>query len=329
MQAMVLEKAGQPLILKEIPLPVPGTGQVLVKVLACGVCRTDLHIVDGELNRPILPLVPGHEIVGQVIETGPQVTDLRIGDIIGIPWLAHTCGKCKYCKSGKENLCDNAEFTGYTVNGGYAEYTVARAAYCFRLPSSYTGPEAAPLLCAGLIGFRSYRMADATAKNIGLYGFGAAAHILIQVAAGQGKKVFAFTRPGDARGQAFAMELGAAWAGGSDEQPPEKLDAAIIFAPAGELVPLALKATDKGGQVICGGIHMSPIPGFGYNLLWEERMIRSVTNLTRHDGHDFFNLLRQIPVHTQTQFFKLADANEALNSLRNGSIKGAAVLLMD
>ncbi|WP_299512738.1 zinc-dependent alcohol dehydrogenase family protein [Mucilaginibacter sp.] len=326
---MILEKAGQPLTLKEIPLPVPAAGQVLVQVLACGVCRTDLHIIDGELNHPKLPLVPGHEIVGRVAEIGQQVGELKIGDIVGIPWLAYTCGQCHYCQSGKENLCENAEFTGYTVNGGYAEYMVAYAAYCFRLPPDYTGPGAAPLLCAGLIGFRSYRMADADAKNIGLYGFGAAAHILIQVAVAQGKKLFAFTRPGDTKGQAFAIKLGAAWAGGSDESPPEKLDTAIIFAPAGELIPLALKATDKGGRVICGGIHMSAIPSFSYDLLWEERMIRSVANLTRQDGHDFFALLQHIPVHTQTRFFKLAEANEALDQLRNSKIKGAAVLVMD
>jgi propanol-preferring alcohol dehydrogenase len=329
MRAMVLEKAGEPLTLKIIPLPRPAAGQVLVKVRACGVCRTDLHIVDGELNHPKLPLVPGHEIVGQVAATGEQVTRLGVGDRIGVPWLAYTCGSCKYCLNGRENLCEHAEFTGYTLDGGYAEYMVAHAAYCFKLPPDHTGPEAAPLLCAGLIGFRSYRMAESSARNIGLYGFGAAAHILIQVAVRQGKQVFAFTRPGDTMGQVFARSLGAAWAGGSDGEPPEKLDAAILFAPAGELVPLALKVTDKGGQVICGGIHMSAIPGFAYDLLWEERVIRSVANLTRQDGRDFFELLQHIPVQTQTKFFKLEEANLALDQLRSGAIKGAAVLVMD
>jgi propanol-preferring alcohol dehydrogenase len=267
--------------------------------------------------------------VGRVAGTGTHVTNLQTGDIIGIPWLAYTCGKCSYCLAGKENLCENAEFTGYTINGGYAEYMVARSAYCFKLPAAHNRPEAAPLLCAGLIGFRSYRMAENNCKNIGLYGFGAAAHILIQVAVQQDKKVFAFTRPGDTRGQAFSRELGAAWAGGSDETSPEKLDAAIIFAPVGDLVPLALKAIRKGGAVICGGIHMSDIPGFPYQLLWEERLIRSVANLTRQDGHDFFDLLQHMRIHTQTEFFQLKDANTALEQLRDGKIKGAAVLVMD
>jgi alcohol dehydrogenase, propanol-preferring len=327
MSAMVLEKPREPLILKKVPVPTPSENQVLVKVIACGVCRTDLHIADGELTQPCLPLIPGHEIVGQVIEKGSGVTDTKIGDIIGIPWLGYTCGHCKYCKSGKENLCENAEFTGYTINGGYAEYTVANSAYCFHLPPEHSGAEAAPLLCAGLIGYRSYRMADPQAKNIGMYGFGAAAHILTQVSVGQGKKVFAFTRPGDTVSQQFALQLGAVWAGDTSQEPPEKLDAAILFAPAGGLIPKALAVTDKGGSVICGGIHMSDVPSFAYDLLWQERIIRSVANLTRNDGHVFFETLKNIPVRTETKFFKLQDANTALDKLRKGGIKGAAVLI--
>lgn len=328
MQAMVFEKAGTALVFKELSRPEPSAEQVLIKVIACGVCRTDLHIIDGELKHPNLPLVIGHEVIGKVVKAGEAVSRLKPGDMVGVPWLAYACGHCKYCKSGKENLCENAEFTGYTVNGGYAEYMVANAAYSFRLPDNYAGAEAAPLLCAGLIGFRSYRMADENSKNIGLYGFGAAASILVQVAVQQGKKVFAFTRPGDTTGQDFAKNLGAYWAGGTDEQAPEKLDAAILFAPAGELVPLALRAVDKGGHVICGGIHMSDIPAFSYDLLWEERVLQSVANLTRKDGTDFFELLKKIPVHTETTFFKLSEANDALNQLRAGKIKGAAVLVM-
>ena len=262
MWAMVLEKAKQQLVKKRLLIRVPAPEYVLIKVIACGVCRTDLHIVDGELKHPKLPLMPGHEVIGQVVKAEGHTAGLTKGDIVGVPWLAYTCGHCKYCKSGKENLCENAEFTGYTVDGGYAEYLVAHSAYCFKLPDLYTHAESEPLLCAGLIGFRSYRMADENSMNIGFYGFGAAASILIQLAVQQGKKVFAFTRPGDAKGQDFAKKLGAAWAGGTDEEAPEKRDAAIQFAPAGELVPLALKAVDKGGRVICGGIHMSDIPGF-------------------------------------------------------------------
>jgi propanol-preferring alcohol dehydrogenase len=329
MRVMVFEKATTPLVKKELQVPEPAEGQVLIRVIACGVCRTDLHIVDGELQHPKLPLIPGHEVIGQVVKSGENATELNVGDIVGVPWLAYTCGHCKYCKSGKENLCENGEFTGYTVNGGYAEYMVALAGYCFKLPDPYTGAESVPLLCAGLIGFRSYRMADVRSKTIGFYGFGAAASILIQLAVQQGKKVFAFTRPGDAKGQDFARKLGAAWAGGTDEEAPEKLDAAILFAPAGELVPLALKAIDKGGRVICGGIHMSDIPGFSYDLLWEERVVQSVANLTRKDGHDFFKLIEQLPVKAQAEFFKLEEANEALDKLRSGKIKGAAVLVMD
>jgi propanol-preferring alcohol dehydrogenase len=327
MRAMVFEKAKEPLKLYEVPIPEPAENQVLVKIKACGVCRTDLHIVDGELNKPNLPLIPGHEIVGYVVGTGNKVNGIKSGDIVGIPWVGYTCGYCKYCKKGKENLCENAEFTGYTINGGYAEYTVANAQYCFPLPDNHSGPEAAPLLCAGLIGYRSYRMTDPSAQNIGLYGFGAAASILIQVAIHQGKKVFAFTRPGDTASQQFAFKLGAFWVGDTSQVPAEKLDAAILFAPAGDLVPKALKVTDKGGSIICGGIHMSDIPSFSYDLLWEERIIRSVANLTRDDGNEFFELLKNTPVKTETEFFKLEDANLALDKLRKGNIQGAAVLI--
>jgi len=327
MRAMVLEKPGEPLRLKEVAVPKPAENQVLVKIISCGVCRTDLHIVDGELNKPKLPLIIGHEIVGTVITTGKNVPNIKAGDIVGIPWLGYTCGHCKYCKSGKENLCENAKFTGYTIDGGYAEYTVADERYCFLLPEDHSGPNAAPLLCAGLIGYRSYSMAEPSAVNFGLYGFGAAASILIQVAIQQGKKVFAFTRPGDTVSQQFALSLGAFWAGDTSQLPPEKLDAAIIFAPAGDLVPKALAVTDKGGSVICGGIHMSDIPSFPYDILWSERIIRSVANLTRKDGHDFFGLLKHTPVKTETEFFKLEDANLALDKLRKGGINGAAVLI--
>jgi alcohol dehydrogenase, propanol-preferring len=327
MRAMVLEKQKQPLQLKEVPVPSPTENQVLVKIISCGVCRTDLHIVDGELDKPKLPLIIGHEIVGTVITTGKNVSNIKAGDIVGIPWLGYTCGHCKYCKSGKENLCENAKFTGYTLNGGYAEYTVADERYCFLLPEDHSGPNAAPLLCAGLIGYRSYSMAEPSAVNLGLYGFGAAASILIQVAIYQGKKVFAFTRPGDTISQQFALSLGAFWAGDTSQLPPEKLDAAIIFAPAGDLVPKALEVTDKGGSVICGGIHMSDIPSFPYDILWGERIVRSVANLTRQDGHDFFELLKHTPVKTETEFFKLEDANFALDKLRKGDINGAAVLI--
>ncbi|MDR3695264.1 zinc-dependent alcohol dehydrogenase family protein [Mucilaginibacter sp.] len=327
MRAMVLEKHGEPLQLKDVPVPKPAQNQVLVKVIACGVCRTDLHILDGELNKPKLPLIPGHEIVGSVIQTGDKVSGIKAGDLVGIPWVGYTCGHCKYCKAGKENLCENGEFTGYTINGGYAEYTVADYRYCFHLPVAHSGADAAPLLCAGLIGYRSYRMADPSAVNIGMYGFGAAAHILIQVANQHGKKVFAFTRPGDTVSQQFARSLGAFWAGDTSQTPPEKLDAAILFAPAGDLVPKALQVSDKGASIICGGIHMSDIPSFSYDLLWGERIIRSVANLTRNDGHEFFELLKNINVKTETEFFKLEDANQALNKLRKGDINGAAVLI--
>ena len=326
---MVLEHPHKPLLYKQLPVPQPLAGQVLIKVIACGVCRTDLHIIDGELTQPKLPLIPGHEIIGRVVGFGNGVEGHKINDLVGVPWLGYTCGHCKYCMAGKENLCENALFTGYTIDGGYAEYTVADARFCFHLTDAYDKASSAPLLCAGLIGFRSYQMVDPLAKNIGLYGFGAAAHILTQVALSQGKNIYAFTRDGDEQARLFAIKMGACWAGGSSITPPEKLDAAIIFAPAGELVVKALKDVDKGGQVICGGIHMSEIPAFSYDLLWEERMIKSVANLTRNDGLEFFKLLKGINVTTQTELFSLKQANEALKNFREGKISGAAVLVMD
>lgn len=328
MNAMIMDQPRMPLAYRQVPLPKPGEGQALIKIKACGICRTDLHVLDGELTEPKLPLIPGHEIIGTVVETAGE-GDISTGDLVGIPWLGYTCGRCKYCLAGKENLCENAGFTGYTIDGGYAEYTVADMRFCFKLAEAYSKPEAAPLLCAGLIGYRSYSMISSSAKNIGMYGFGAAAHIIAQVAAALGKNVYAFTRDGDKAGQQFALKMGACWAGGSGEIPPEKLDAAILFAPAGELVPIALKNTDKGGEVICGGIHMSDIPSFSYDLLWGERLLKSVANLTRKDGVDFFSILKNIPVRTQTELFKLKDANEALEKFRSGKIKGAAVLIME
>jgi len=329
MYAMIFEAVGKPLVLKQIPIPEPGNDQILIKIIACGICRTDLHVLDGELTKPKQHLIPGHEIIGKVTSTGSDVTDIKENDLVGVPWLGYTCGQCKYCLQGKENLCENAKFTGYTLDGGYAQYTVAFSKYCFKLSEQYHNAGSAPLLCAGLIGFRSYHMIDPKAKNIGMYGFGAAAHILIQIARAQNKKVFAFTRDGDTKSGEFAHELGAYWVGGSSDTPPEKLDASIIFAPAGELIPKALRDLDKGGTVICGGIHMSEIPAFSYDLLWEERVVRSVANLTREDGLAFFDLLRSITVHTQTELFSLSQANEAIAKLRRGEIKGAAVLAMD
>jgi propanol-preferring alcohol dehydrogenase len=323
---MVLESPGEPLKEKIMPVPRPGPDQVLIEVHACGVCRTDLHIVDGELSGPKLPLIPGHEIVGTVVESGAG--RFRPGHRVGVPWLGYTDGTCRYCMKGEENLCDHALFTGYTLDGGYAEYTVADHRYCFHLPESYGHAEAAPLLCAGLIGYRSYRMAG-RADRLGIYGFGAAAHIICQVADHQGKRVYAFTRPGDTEAQEFARRLGAVWAGGSDEQPPEPLDAAIIFAPVGSLIPAALRATVKGGSVVCGGIHMSEIPSFPYHLLWEERSLRSVANMTREDGEEFLKIAPIIPVKTDVLAFQLDEANLALESLRVGRIKGAAVLVME
>jgi propanol-preferring alcohol dehydrogenase len=326
MRAMVLEAAGKPLQAREVPVPRPGPEQVLIKVQACGVCRTDLHIVDGELTQPKLPLILGHEIVGTVAATGEGVQGFRPGQRLGVPWLGHTCGQCRYCRRGQENLCDFPRFTGYTLDGGYAEYTVADERYTFPLPEDYGAPELAPLLCAGLIGYRSYRLAGDGVERLGIYGFGAAAHILIQVAVHQGTGVFAFTRPGDAETQEFARRLGAVWAGGSDALPPEQLDAAIIFAPVGALIPAALRATAKGGTVVSGGIHMSDIPSFPYDILWGERVVRSVANLTRRDGEEFLEIAPKVPVKTEVQVFPLEAANEVLNRLRAGQIQGAAVL---
>jgi propanol-preferring alcohol dehydrogenase len=326
-KAMVLEKPKQPLVLKEMAMPSPLPYQVLIKIIACGVCRTDLHIVDGELMHPKLPLIPGHEIVGVVAKTGSKVENLKEGDLVGVPWLGYTCGACKYCRNGRENLCITAGFTGYTIDGGYAEYTVANAQYCFPLSNKYANASAAPLLCAGLIGFRSYSMIGKHAVNIGIYGFGAAAHILIQLAIYQGKKVFAFTRDNDVEAQHFARQLGSSWAGNSSQPSPQTLDAAIIFAPVGSLVPKALMDVDKGGIIVCGGIHMSDIPSFPYRLLWEERSICSVANLTRKDGETFFKLINETEINTTIKTYPLIKANEALDDLRNGNIHGAAVLI--
>lgn len=323
---MLLETIGAPLKLRELPTPKAGPGQLLVRVSACAVCRTDLHIVDGELPNPKLPLIPGHEIVGRVEEAGEGADQFSAGDRVGIPWLGWTCGVCPYCRSGRENLCDRALFMGYTIDGGYAEFTVADARYCFPIPEGFDDVPAAPLLCAGLIGYRSLRKTG-EAKRLGLYGFGAAAHIVAQVARFEGREIFAFTRPGDSEGQKFARELGAIWAGGSDEMPPEKLDAAIIFAPVGSLVPAALRVVGKGGTVVCGGIHMSDIPSFPYRDLWGERVICSVANLTRRDGNEFLGIAPRVPVRTTTQTFPLEQANEALAALRQGRLHGAAVLV--
>ncbi|HEY5658389.1 MAG TPA: zinc-dependent alcohol dehydrogenase family protein [Myxococcota bacterium] len=328
MRAMQLARAGEPLALVERPVPEPGRGQVLVRVGACGVCRTDLHIVDGELPPIRLPIVPGHEIVGRVERCGPGVEALEPGQRVGIPWLGSTCGRCRYCTSGRENLCDEAAFTGYQIDGGYADFTTADARYCFPLESPASDVALAPLLCAGLIGQRCLRMAG-DAERLGLYGFGAAAHIVAQVARHEGRRVYAFTRPGDATAQAFARELGAVWAGDSDAPPPEPLDAAILFAPVGALVPAALRAVGKAGVVVCGGIHMSDIPSFPYQILWEERVVRSVANLTRRDAEEFLALVRRVPVRTETLPFPLAQANEALRRLRDGELRGAAVLTTD
>ncbi len=326
MRAMVLERPGEPLVAAERPRPEPGPGQVLLRVLACGVCRTDLHVADGELPDPKLPLVLGHEIVGEVAALGAGVEGLAAGDRIGVPWLGWTCGECAFCASGRENLCGRARFTGYRLDGGYAEFAVADRRFCFPLPAGYSDAEAAPLLCAGLIGYRALTLAG-EARRLGLYGFGAAAHILAQIARNQGREVFAFTRPGDAEGQAFARRLGATWAGGSDERPPEELDAALIFAPVGALVPAALAAVARGGTVVCAGIHMSEIPAFAYELLWGERLLRSVANLTRADGEALLALAPRVPVRTTVEPFPLADANRALERLRRGEVRGAAVLI--
>lgn len=326
-RAMMLVEYGRPLEMRERPLPLPQSGEIRVRIGACGVCRTDLHVIDGELPKVPLPLVPGHEIVGYVEAIGSNVADFELGQRVGIPWLGHTCGHCPYCSSGHENLCDHPLFTGYTRDGGYATHAIADARYAFKLAGTKPDSFLAPLLCAGLIGWRSLRMAG-EAKSLGLYGFGAAAHIITQVAKWQGRKVFAFTHKDDTQAQAFARGLGADWAGASDEAPPELLDAAIIYAPVGSLVPLALKAVRKGGLVICAGIHMSDLPGFPYRLLWEERQLRSVANLTRDDGESFVRLLPRIDIETTITPYPLADANRALSDLRAGRLLGAAVLTM-
>src|SRR5213596_2333476 len=335
MRAMVLDNPRQPLQLRDVPRPKAGRGQLLVRVATCAVCRTDLHVVDGELPNPKLPLIPGHQIVGRVEEVGPEIPstfDLRhssfaIGDRVGIPWLGWTDGECAYCRSNRENLCDNARFTGYTFDGGYAEFTVADARFCFHLPDRYNDVEAAPLLCAGLIGYRSYRKTG-DARRLGIYGFGNAAHLIAQIALYEGRELFVFTRPGDKATQQAATKLGAAWAGGSDEMPPEKLDAAIIFASVGPLVPMALRALAKGGIVVCGGIHMSDIPSFPYADLWGERAITSVANLTRRDAEEFLKIAHRVPVKTKTETFPLEEANATLEKFRAGELAGTAVLMI-
>jgi propanol-preferring alcohol dehydrogenase len=327
MRAALFEKAGEPLRQVDLPTCTAGQNQLLIRVSACAVCRTDLHIIDGELTRPKLPLVPGHEIVGSVVGLGKGASRFQIGDRVGVPWLGWTCGECSHCVLEQENLCDTAKFTGYTMDGGYAEYTVADERYCFLIPESYSDAQAAPLLCAGLIGYRSLVKAG-NGNRLGLYGFGAAAHIVTQAARYQQREIYAFTKPGDDEGQQFARDLGAVWAGASNELPPAVLDAAIIFAPAGELVPHALRAVGKGGIVVCGGIHMSDIPSFPYSLLWQERSICSVANLTRRDAEEFMALAPKVPVQTETEIFALEDANVALSRLRDGQVKGAAVLVV-
>ena len=328
MRAMVLDKPRQPLQLRDIERPRPAKGQLLVRIATCGVCRTDLHVVDGELPDPKLPLIPGHQIVGYVEEIGPDIpSSFAIGDRVGIPWLGWTDGECIYCRSNRENLCDRACFTGYTIDGGYAEFIVADGRFCFHLPDRYDDVEVAPLLCAGLIGYRSYRKVG-DAHRLGLYGFGNAAYLIVQIALYEGRDLFVFTRPGDMETQQSAKALGAKWAGGSDEMPPEKLDAAIIFASVGPLVPAALRALAKGGIVVCGGIHMSDIPSFPYADLWEERVITSVANLTRRDGEEFFDIATRVPVKTKTETFPLEDANIALDRFRAGQLSGTAVLLI-
>jgi propanol-preferring alcohol dehydrogenase len=326
MKAMQLAAPRTALKLVDLPTPRPGRGQLLIRIRACGVCRTDLHVVDGDLAQGKMPIIPGHEIVGSVVEKGAGVERFAIGERVGVPWLGYTCGACRYCAGGRENLCDAARFTGYHLDGGYAEYTVADQRYCFAIPKEYGDAAAAPLLCAGLIGYRSLAMAG-DAVRIGIYGFGAAAHIVAQVARHQGRRIFAFTRPGDADGQRFARELGAEWTGDSDAKPPEELDAAIIFAPVGPLVTAALRATAKGGTVVCAGIHMSDIPAFPYDILWGERVVRSVANLTRRDGEEFLALAPRVPVKTSIEVLKLEQANDALARLREGRVTGAAVLV--
>jgi propanol-preferring alcohol dehydrogenase len=325
MRGMVLDAPRTALRLASLPVPSPGTGQVLIRVHACAVCRTDLHVVDADLTEPKLPLIPGHEIVGTIAAIGAGVERFAVDDRVGVPWLGWTCGECAFCRSGRENLCMQARFTGYQIDGGYGEFTVADQRYCFVIPDSYSDTEAAPLLCAGLIGYRSLCMAG-EARRLGLYGFGAAAHIIAQVARWQGREVYAFTSPGDFEAQAFARELGAVWVGASDQSPPDMLDAAIIFAPVGPLVPAALRAVQRGGTVVCAGIHMSPIPSFSYDILWDERVLRSVANLTRRDGEEFLQLAPKVPIKTRTAPYPLEQANQALDDLRAGRLQGAAVL---
>lgn len=326
MNAMVLETPGKPLQARKVPRPIPKTGQLLIKVSACAVCRTDLHVVDGDLQHPKLPIIPGHEIVGRIVACGDGITQFSTGERVGIPWLGWTCGTCRYCRAGQENLCPDARFTGYQIDGGFAEYAIADARYCFSIPDFYSDAQAAPLLCAGLIGYRTLVMAG-DAKNIGLYGFGAAAHIVAQVAKYQGRHIFAFTRPGDTAAQDFARRLGAVWVGGSDETPPQQLDAALLFAPVGDLVPTALRAICPGGIVVCGGIHMSDIPSFPYDILWREKRLVSVANLTRKDAAEFLALAPRIPVITEIEALPLSAANTALEKLRSGKLTGAAVLI--
>lgn len=328
MKAMVLEKLGEPIRLKDLPEPEPGPGEVKIRVSVCGICRTDLHVVDGDLPEPRLPLVLGHQVVGRVVETGRDVTAFKEGDRVGVPWLGGSCGDCRYCNEGRENLCDQSRYTGYQMDGGMAEYCVADARFCFPIPENYPDLQAAPLLCAGLIGYRSYRMTG-DARSLGFYGFGAAAHILIQLAVHEGRKVYAFTRPGDEHGQAFAKKLGAAWAGGSDTAPPEPFEAAIIFAPVGDLVPEALRRMARGGNVVCAGIHMSDIPSFPYSILWGERAIQSVANLTRKDGEEFLKLAPEVPIETTVTTYPLEKLNEALDDLRAGRFDGAGVIVVN
>jgi alcohol dehydrogenase, propanol-preferring len=328
MRAMVLGSPRTPLRLAEVRVPEAGPGQVLVRVSACAACRTDLHVVDGELRDAKLPLIPGHQIVGAVVERGAGAEALPVGTRVGVPWLGWSCGRCRYCRSERENLCGEARFTGYHLDGGFAEYVAADARFCFPIPESFPDLQAAPLLCAGLIGYRSLRFAG-DAQRLGIYGFGAAAHLVTQVARHQGRRVFAFVRPGDEQAREFAREMGAEWAGGSDEPPPEELDAAIVFAPVGALVPAALRVLARGGTVVCAGIHMSDIPGFPYEILWGERTVRSVANLTRRDGLEFLELAPRIPLHTEVRRYPLERANEALSDLREGRIRGSAVLVPD
>ena len=327
MRAMDLESAKSQLIEKKLPRPKAGQGQIVVQVCACAVCRTDLQVADGELPHPKLPLILGHEVVGRVVEAGKKAERFKLGTRVGIPWLGWTCGECRYCRSGRENLCEKAKFNGYTLDGGYAEYMATDERFCFAIPESYSDVHAAPLLCAGRIGYRSLVKAG-DAERLGIYGFGAAAHIVCQIAKHQGRKIFAFTRPGDDKAQMFALSLGAVWAGDSKTQPPEQLDAAIIFASSGELVPQALRAVSPGGTVVCGGIHMSDIPSFPYDILWRERSVCSVANLTRRDGEEFMTLASSFPIKTSVQTFPLADANNAMTHLRTGHVQGAAVLTM-